>query len=45
MSIKIKKCLLDEYDEVMEIKDVREYLNLSRDKVYELMNLGQFYVV
>ncbi|WP_337034710.1 helix-turn-helix domain-containing protein [Paenibacillus illinoisensis] len=45
MSTKTKKRSLDEYDEVMETKDVREYLNLSRDKAYELMNSGQFHVV
>ncbi|UPK45943.1 helix-turn-helix domain-containing protein [Paenibacillus pabuli] len=45
MSTETKKRSLDDYDEVMETKDVREYLNLSRDKAYELMNSGKFHVV
>ncbi|MNJ43697.1 Helix-turn-helix domain protein [compost metagenome] len=45
MSKKSKKRSLDDYGEIMETSDVKEYLGIGRDQAYALMNSGKFHVV
>lgn len=50
--IKLKKPLevlemktLNDYPDVLNVKDIREYLNICKDKAYELVHSNQFHTV
>ncbi|KAF0821509.1 helix-turn-helix domain-containing protein [Cytobacillus firmus] len=36
---------LSEYPDVLNVKDIKEYLNICNDKAYELVHSGQFHIV